>query len=258
MGTSKGYGMPTGGEWTPLKNEASRFVKVIAGSGDGSSGGSTPASPGRVLERYLGALGGSRKVSSGRGGAGGSGGIGRSAGKTGGVLGGFLSGVNSHGLTETLRDLGLSDLVGKSADEVANGLLDAFCAPASTLDEEAVRTALSDVYSEMLDAAATYEEVERIFSETVGEKGVTKILVDFFGKYLYRLFCRDFYEGWQKRVGAAQANRKLGDVKDYIFSSLKTKFAGEDTTHKNWSGREGQRLSQKIMQDTLYVFEVAK
>jgi acetyl-CoA acyltransferase len=27
MGTSKGYSMPTGGDWTPLKQEATKFVK---------------------------------------------------------------------------------------------------------------------------------------------------------------------------------------------------------------------------------------
>lgn len=256
MGTSKGYGMPTGGAWTPLKNEASRFVKEIGGASSGSAN-PTHASPKRLLGRYLEAFGGSRKVASGRGG--GTGGhVGRAAGRAGGKLGGFLSGVSSQGLAATLREIGLSGLVGKSAADVASGLLDAFTDPANTLDDEAVRTALSQLLSEMLESAKTPEEVETVFSEIINERGVSRILADFFGKYLYRIFIRDFYEGWQKRVGAAQANQKLREVKDYILSSIKSKFAGEESTKRNWSGNDGLRLSQEIMNETLFVFAIVQ
>lgn len=256
MGTSKGYGMPTGGAWTPLKNEASRFVKEIGGASGGSSS-STHASPERLLGRYIEAFGGSRKVSSGRGG--GSGGhVGRAAGNVGGKLGGFLSSVSSQGLVATLREIGLSDLIGKPASDVASGLLDAFTDPANTLDDEAVRTALSELLSEMLESAKTPEEVETVFSEIITAQGVTKILADFFGRYVYRLFCRDFYEGWQKKVGEAQANQKLHEVKDYIFSAIKSKFAGKESATKSWNGKDGLRLSQEIMNDTLDVFAIAQ
>lgn len=248
--------MPTGGAWTPLKSEASRFVKEIGRAPSGSAS-PTHASPERLLGRYIEAFGGPRKVSSGRGG--GTGGrVGRAAGKAGGILGGFLSSVSSQGLAATLREIELSDLVGKSAADVASGLLDAFTDPANTLDDEAVRTALSELLSEMLESAKTPEEVETVFSEVINEQGVTKILADFFGKYLYRIFIRDFYESWQKRVGAAQANQKLREVKDYILSAIRSKFAGEESTNKNWSGNDGLRLSQEIMNDTLFVFAIAQ
>lgn len=256
MGTSKGYGMPTGGAWTPLKNEASRFVKEIGGASGGSTS-STHASPERLLGRYIEAFGGSRRISSGRGG-GSDGHVGRAACKAGGKLGGFLSSVSSQGLAATLREIGLSDLIGKAASDVASGLLDTFTDPANTLDDEAVRTALSELLSEMLESAKTSEEVETIFSEILNEQGVTRILAAFFGKYLYRIFCRDFYEGWQKRVGVAQANQKLHEVKDYIFSAIKSKFAGEESVTKSWSGKDGLRLSREIMNDTLDVFAIAQ
>lgn len=248
--------MPTGGAWTPLKNEASRFVKEIGGASGGSTS-PTHASPERLLSRYIEAFGGSKKVSSGRGGGYG-GHVGRAAGKAGAKLGGFLSSVGGQGLAASLREIGLSDLIGKSASDVASGLLDAFTDPANTLDDEAVRTALSELLSELLESAKTAKEVETVFSEILNEQGVNKILADFFGKYLYRIFCRDFYEGWQKKVGVAQANQKLHEVKDYIFSAIKSKFAGEESTNKSWSGNDGLRLSQEIMNDTLYVFAIAQ
>jgi hypothetical protein len=265
MGTSKGYMMPTGGEWRPLKNEANNFIKDKGGKDKNNN--PLPVTPERLLGRFITALGGARYMATGRGGSGSSGGksggggakggrSGRAAGAAGGRLGGFLSGVQTSGLTETLNEIGLADLVGKSATEVVNGLLDAFVGPASSLDEEAARTALRELYEEILENAVTYEEVDAALTKTINEEGVTNTLADFFGKYTYKQFCSSFYEDWQKKIGIEQARQKLSEVKDYISSAVKSKFAGEKTTKKDWAGRDGAKLSQKIMQNTLFIFEV--
>src|SRR6185503_6598573 len=102
MGTSKGYDMPSGGAWTPLKTDATNFVKY---EGRGS------VSPGKLLVDYLRANGGARSIASGGGkGGGGGGGAARSVGR---ALGGFLSSVGAVGLDQTLEAAGLSDLIGK-------------------------------------------------------------------------------------------------------------------------------------------------
>src|SRR5262249_39312291 len=107
MGTSKGYGMPTGGEWTPLKREATQFA---------NDGGQGPVLPQTLLRDYLAASGGARALASGTGGGGGgsagagtrggrggrsSGGGGRTgqaARRVARSVGGFLSNVASVGL----------------------------------------------------------------------------------------------------------------------------------------------------------------
>jgi len=267
MGTSKGYTMPTGGDWTPLKTEASKFVK-----NDDTGGGSGAGNilPERLVSHYLnvlktsgyGSFGGSDgggKGSGGKGGGKGSGGggtVGRAAAKTGQRLGGFLSRVSDIGLTEALREFGLSDLIGKSAEEVTNGLTDAFTDAASSLDDEAARVALHQLYEELLETSETFEDAETAFAQTVDEPGIIKTIANFFGKYIYRIFCRDFYEGWQKKAGAEQARQKLDDVKGYIFSSIKTRFVGEKS-NKIWAGQDGLRASGQILKDTLEIFEVA-
>lgn len=255
MGTSKGYTMPTGGDWTPLKTEASKFVK-----NNDASDGEANASTAHLVSRYLNVLKNSGYGSSGGTGAGGSkgsgskgGGFGQAAAKTGQRLGGFLSRVAHVGLTEALREFGLADLIGKSAEEVINGLTDAFTDPASSLDEEAARVALYELQNELLEDCETFEDVEESFKEVINETGIIKTIVDFFGRYIYRIFCRDFYEGWQKKVGADQAAQKLDDVKGYIFSSIKDRFTGE-TADKNWAGNEGFQVSQQILKDTIEIY----
>lgn len=248
MGTSKGYTMPTGGEWTPLKTEASKFVKDTGNSGSGTNS----TSPQHLVNRYLNVL---RSTGYGGGsGGGGGGGIGRAAVQTGQRLGGFLSRVSEIGLTETLKEFEMSDLIGKSAEEVTIGLTDAFTDPASSLDDEAARVALYELYQELLEKAENFEDVDSAFTQVVDEPGIIKTIADFFGKYIYRIFCRDFYEGWQKKAGAEQARQKLDEVKGYIFSSIRTRFVGEKT-NKNWSGADGLRESEQILKDTRYIFE---
>lgn len=107
--------------------------------------------------------------------------------------------------------------------------------------------------TELLEECETFEEVEESFKEVINEPGIIKTIVDFFGRYIYRIFCRDFYEGWQKKAGADQAARKLDDVKGYIFSSIKDRFTGE-TPDKNWAGKEGFQVSQQILKDTVEIY----
>ncbi|MBA3632377.1 MAG: hypothetical protein H0W58_06145 [Acidobacteria bacterium] len=264
MGTSKGYGMPTGGEWTPLKREANKFIKS-EGENDGQN--QSDHSPELLVRRYLRAIGGNENIAfgtggeradggsrSGGGGSSGGGRVGRAASNTGRQLGGFLSGVSRVGLTQTLRERGLEHLIGKSAAEVTRGLLDAFAAPASTLDDEAVRTALDQINEELLENTQTYEDVEAALTRQIDTQGISKILANFFCKYLLRMFTRDFYETWRKNFTFVQADKGLKSIRDYIFSELELKFVSSDTANTNWSGQAGLRLTQQIMQNTLEIF----
>lgn len=248
MGTSKGYDMPSGGDWTPLKTDATNFVK---------SEGRGSVSSGKLLADYLRANGGARSIASGgKGGGRGGGGGGSAARSTGRALGGFLSSVGAVGLDQALRDAGLIDLVGKPAKEVVSGLLDTLAEPGSTLDEHAARLALAKLNDDLLNDAETYEDVERALSQALDQQGLGHILASFFGHYLYERFCRDFYENWVKRVGSMQAARSLRSIKDYIESQIKAKLTGRDFAKVKWHTRDGLRLTQQVLQDTLEVFEV--
>lgn len=270
MGTSTGYDMPTGGDWTPLKREATKFVKDEGEGGDDGSPVSNPALPESLLRRFMQTHGGARSFARGTAGSGGGargignqgggtgnrGGVGRAARSTGRALGGFLSGVGSVGLDAALRDVGLSHLIGQPAADVATGLLDALAAPANTLDEHATRRALAKINEELIGDARTYEDVEQALSNVLDTQGLGRIIMNFFGEYLYQLFCRDFYENWSKRVGASQADRKLKSIKDCIKSGLKAKVINLDVSKIKWFGREGLRITQQVMQETLGIFEV--
>lgn len=246
--------MPTGGEWTPLKRDFTRFAK----------GGETPnLNPQSLLQGFIGACGGSANIARGNGGTGGAGGggvgggsgIGRAARGAGQNLGGFLSSVATVGLDEALRGAGLADLIGRPAREVTAGLVDALVGPASTLDDDAARDAFIDLNDELLKETKTYEEVKRVFSTMLDEAGITRLLMRFFANYVYRLVCRGFYEKLLKQEGLDKVGRTLKTIKGCIKSKLEARLSRRNVLRVKWNGAEGRRLTESIFLETLRIFE---
>jgi len=256
--------MPKTGPWTSLKNDATAFA---------TEGYDSRFPPETILSRFVAAFGGAKKISS-------SGGIGiarrvskqhksghRSGkgGKTGSIssgrdvgrrLGGFLVTAGTQGLQKALEELGLRDLVGKSASEVAMAILDRLAGPGSTLDEASARMALGKLMEEILDKASTYDDVHNVLKEVADDAKIAALLGRFFALYLYEWFCRCFYENWVKKVGSTKAAKGLKSIRGCIEASLAEKLYGINATKVDWNGPEGSRLATKIMKETLEIFEI--
>jgi hypothetical protein len=269
MGTSRGYKMPTGGNWTPLKNEATDFVQGT---------GSKDITPANLLSDFIRAIGGVKGLVRGHGGSAPSSGGGQAAGgsskRAGGTggggggtsaavgtaqnLGGFLSRVGEVGLTESLRERGLDDAVGKSASDVSDTLLDEFAGPASTLDNALARESLAEIRDEILTDAETFEDVEKKLDTAIDELGIFGILASFFGHYIFKMFCRNFYEEWVKKVGDAKAASSLAQIKEYIVSSVRNKLTGREVATVDWKKDEGKQVAEGVLKETLDVFGVTE
>jgi hypothetical protein len=264
MGTSKGYKMPSGGNWEPLKREATDFVK---------NDGAGSIAPKTLLRDYVkvrstssgsGSTGtaGGGSIGSGSGGSGGGTGRGgRARSFDAGVaiaqrLGGFISRVGEVGLAGALKEAGLSYLVGKSAAEVSAALLDKLAGPASTLDQAAAREALVLLNDELLAQTETFEDVEQALGKITDEGGLFGILLQFFGHYIYQSFCTDFYERFVMKVGSSRAASSLKSIRDDIQHAIKGKLAGTDVKRFSWSGRDGRGLSEQVLGDVCDIFEV--
>lgn len=254
MGTSKGYTMPTGGDWEPLKGEATRYARNV---------GFKPVAPKSLLIHYVRVRSNPDRqgaFNAGNGGGAGGGG-GRTARWSAGAataqnIGGFFSRVGQVGLREALREAGLGDLVGRSASDVSDALLDRLAGPASTLDQDAARHALVDLNDELLADTQTFEDVERALAAAVDQRGLFEILIRFFGHYLYECFCRDFYERLAMRVGSSQAGQSLKSIRDCIEAAIEAKLVGRDRNAFDWRGADGKRLSEEILGEVLDIFEL--
>jgi hypothetical protein len=270
MGTSKGYKMPTGGNWTPLKNDATDFVQGT---------GSEEITPANLITDFIRATGGLKGLMHGNGGsapfivggsatygaarrgAGGGAGTGGGGGGSAAVgtarnLGGFLSSVGEIGLERALQERGLGDVVGKSASDVADVMLDEFAGPASTLDNALARESLAEIRDEILNDAETFEDVEERLNAAMDELGIFGILASFFGHYVFKMFCRNFYEEWVKKVGDSKASNMLAQIKEYITSSVRAKLTGREVTNVDWKTDAGTQVAEDVLKETIEVFGV--
>ena len=259
--------MPTGGNWTPLKNDATEFVQGT---------GNKDIKPANLITDFIRASGGLKGLTRGHGGGapsaagaasgggaakGGGAGGGRHGRKTSAAvgtahnLGGFLSSVGTVGLEQALRERGRDDVVGKSASDVADALLDEFAGPASTLDNALARESLAEIRDEILSDAETFEDVEERLNAAIDEFGIFGILVSFFGHYIFKMFCRNFYEEWVKKVGDTKAAGSLRQIKDYITASLRTKMTVSKAT-VDWRKNEGRKFVENVLRETVEIFGV--
>lgn len=287
MGTSRPYGAPTGGGWPPLKKLVTQF------GADGGSDPLPPLppfpqpvpplppddptpspsiSPAHLLAAYIGAHGGAAAMAGlssspggdgGRGGGGGDGPgagggrprrIGRPVSRVGQNLGGFATRVGQAGLATALRELGLADLIGRPAAEVTGAIVERLAGPGSTMDATLARIALNKLRQELLGAAKTFEDVERILRSTLEQVQVAGLLIQYYGHYLYERFARDFYERLDNSVGVEKARSSVESVRRTIFASLRAKLAGRNPIEVDWRGAEGRQLAERILAETLQIF----
>lgn len=238
MGTSADYSAPP--NWSGMKNSVTR------------SGGYRPtATKARKLVReHIATNGGPRNISRGRGQLG-SGGTARKAAQR---LGGFLSSVAQDGLNATLEKNGLGELIGKSVLETVLALVGWCSGTDSDHDSVDARNALSETLDRLCKNASGSEELDSILGAQADAKALAKLMMLFFGQYLFEQFCRVFFSQLVKKHGEQRATAFLDAIKDLIVSSLENITVGIDVASIDWFGNEGKRIAGTIMQNTLAVF----
>jgi hypothetical protein len=244
MGTSTSYSAPP--SWGDLKGDVTRAA------GDGTV---TRDKAGQLVRDFIAHNGGARamagRTGGGRGQAGGAVAGGGAARGIASRLGGFIADVSRFGLEGALRNAGLADLAGRTVQEILNSLLDRIGGEASTIDDVDARMALSRLQEKFFAEAETMEELEQLLNSQVHQ--FDGLLQDFFGFYLHEVFCRVFFERLVQRVGEVVAHSFLGDIGDFINSTLANR-AAHNIADVNWGSTEGQALVSEIMETTLHVF----
>lgn len=240
MGTSKGYVAPTSAEWGTLKGTVTRLARQ-------SSISSTEAK--EVLGQYVSALGGARASARSSGLAGGSG-----AQDVARRVADFINAVSQQGLAESYQKAGLGELAGKATEEVVHSILDYLGGPGSTFDEVDGRHAEILLMAELLEGADTILDVEARLAALAMPSELATLLTKFFGFYIFEQFNRVYYERLVQRIGAAKAERFLGQIKDFIREELRSQTFDLDITKVDWSGEQGKQIATEIFERTLHVF----
>jgi hypothetical protein len=261
MGTSKAYPTPSGGEWTPLKNDITDKL-----------GGNNAITPDRIVGGAVRALGGlgapsaaSAASSSSGGGGGGSGGGGGRGGSSGGGrrsvsgavsgLAGFGRAFEEGGLDQALGKLGLEGLRGRPAAEVIARIAEHLCEGVDALQHEILVDALKDA---LLEAAAlqeggNYDDLEAALQAFFEQNGVEGLIEAFLSSYVFDRVWQAVQSHAESR-GEGAASEALGVAvgqacRGHVDTLIKeTKDAGR-FEQIDWFGRDGVGLGDELVLD---------
>lgn len=273
MGTSTDYS--GGPNWKSSKNETTRAggnasidpdkaASIVAGIveqmaetqhlgfGEALSGG---------YGSGVGGGGTGRRRGGGRGGGGGGGGggtmrVGGSARTVARGLGSFLAEVRSRGFRASLVERGLTDLEGKSVDEIAFELADILGGPSSLIEQTALRDALTNL---VLDWSEGETDIDGL-GESVGyaASNIEETLQRFLGYYIFEVFKTVGYKGVLEAHGFEKAEKMTREIHDYIVAEIADLESTRELTDIDWNGREGAETVNEIVADTIAIFGEAE
>lgn len=255
MGTSRGMSTPTGGSWTPAKQEVN---KQLAHHAD--------ASPASVVSAVLSAAGGlGLGIRQGRGAGGGGGGTGatqnRRVGRAVTGLGGFGAVLRDQGLTEALRRLDLEALEGRPAVEVIARVAERLAADVDGVDGEILRTALNETILEaaQLQDELGYADLEASLQEFLNEQGLAGLVELFLARLTTDLVTAAITEHVDQRTDREEDAEALVSAVEIVCRDR----AREVVTRHNaagrfnqvdWFGTAGARLGRELAEAIVISF----
>ena len=186
MGTSKSLSTPSGGDWSPLKEDIAYQL-----------GGSPRCTAAALVGRTMQAAGGIGSMSSagvsgrstGGGGRGSGGGSGTGARASRAVLelGGFGTSVAAQGLGQALDRLGLGELRDRPAAEVVARVAEHLSSRSDGLDRTLLTGALRDTLLEVanLDDSVAYQDLAESLESFLAANGVEGLVESFLANLVY-------------------------------------------------------------------------
>ncbi|MBZ0301228.1 MAG: hypothetical protein K8J31_15880 [Anaerolineae bacterium] len=171
-------------------------------------------------------------------------------------LGGFLSGVAQRGVTQTLRDVGLSDVIGSSPITVVSAILNLITPPGDTLDDAIARRAESDTMGELYRRFDLEDGIENF--DRMTEADVKDTLILSVSNHIFQRFVHTVEKGLQDgNVRPDQAEMAEHDAKEYIRGKVLVDFGDRDVIHMDWNGTEATGLIENIFTQAHIILEEA-
>lgn len=189
------------------------------------------------------------------GGGGGGGGSHRSGGSARTIatgVGGFLADVRTKGFREALADRGLTDLSGKTPDEIALALADLLGGPSSLIEQTALRDALMALVLAWSEGVESLEGLAE--SVTAAAQNIETALREFFGHYIFEVFKTVGYQGVLAAHGFEKAESMAGQIRDFIDAKIATVETSRSLSSVDWNGNAGATIVDGIVADTVAIF----
>ena len=204
-----------------------------------TSGGSSKESLAKAGRAYTRAQGGSKSAASSS----------TSARSSSAKLGSFLSGIGSQGINQTLRDFGLSQVIGKDADQVVAAILD-FIAPdvASRQDSivrESMCETLEDLYEKYDLGNAGITNLDQM-----GISDIEQVFEKAISSYIYNRWLAELGIAIEKKsVSPSEAVNLEREIKIYVRESVSIDLQEIDILNFDWQSSQGQQFIEEKFQE---------
>ena len=233
MGTSKGYLPPKGFLWKDTKTAITNMAK------NNFDSESISKAMNKYVEARRNSSGGSSRQQHNK-----------QLAISGAKALNFINLYNNSGLNFTLNKLGLSNLVGKSNEDIYVGLVDYFAPNSYTFENSIIR----DCMTEMIDDFNIFDE-----ENTENKISDKEFIQGFFIKYIQKSFISNFFEKIQGLCKSIEeTNRAINEVKKYIRVTLETEFTVEDLIRINWTSSQGEKFVSSKCDEAFDMFKILR
>jgi hypothetical protein len=209
-----------------------------------SGGGAGRDSVGRVGRNYVRARGGSR----------GSATVARSGRASTAGVGSFFSTVARDGIAQAARELGIRDLAGRPAIEVFAEIANRIAPEGATLEEAAARravdTALQDLFNDFDLGERDISALDQMTADDVRDAIQTSV-----SEYIYQRWLQELGDRLEDNaVTANEAVALEGQVKGYVYETIKLDLQDVDVLAIDWNGSAGQKITEQVYQEAYEFF----
>jgi hypothetical protein len=165
----------------------------------------------------------------------------------------FISQVPKVGLKQALTNAGLVDVEKLKPDEIALAVADVLVTDASQLIMTELRDAVATVVEELCEDAKNLEQAEQKIMESAGM--LESVVQSLFECYIMERFKTFFCEHEALRYGYEAADDILKEAREYIATEMDHQREDKhDLTGVDWSGAEGAKIVDAILERTIAVF----
>ena len=171
------------------------------------------------------------------------------------AFGGFLGNVAKNGISQTLRDLGLSDLLGEPAGVVFAGIVDAI-APSGASNEEAdARQAIIDALDLLYDKyELADDDINKL--DSLSESDVREAILNSIKAYIYERWLQELSLCIEKNsLTPGEATRKETEIKEHVNSAVDFDFEDRDVLNMEFTKGGGKNLIENIFQEAYQTLE---
>ena len=156
------------------------------------------------------------------------------------------------GFAAALAQRGITDLSGKTPEEIVMTLADIFGGPASLIDETALREALIALMQDWTEDVQTIEGLDQAVLRAAQDISVT--LRRFLAHYIFEVYKTVGYHGILEQHGYEKAEGMVGQIRQFIDSKVNVVNSTRNLASIDWMGDEGARIVNGIVKDTVAIF----